>query len=132
MAFLRRLLFYAIGIGLGILIVLAFFGDRDFDYAYGPQARVKKNFRTKVVDSTTLVQPLLDLSKDSLYYRAVVDGRVAFGASAPRKEPCGEYLLDFHTPATPTKWSCRTVIPLRSCVWKRISTNPYDALVLFE
>ena len=84
MAFLRRLLFYAIGIGLGILIVLAFFGDRDFDYAHGPQARVKKNFRTKVVDSTTLVQPLLDLSKDSLYYRAVVDGRVAFGASEPQ------------------------------------------------
>ncbi|MEL0175279.1 MAG: hypothetical protein VW851_01895 [Cryomorphaceae bacterium] len=95
MAFLRRLLFYSIGIGLGILIVLAFFGDRDFDYAYGPQARVKKNFRTKVVDSTTLVQPLLDLSKDSLYYRAVVDGRVAFGASEPRKEPCGEYLVRF-------------------------------------
>ena len=40
MAFLRRLLFYILGIGLGILIVLALFGDRDFDYAYGPQARV--------------------------------------------------------------------------------------------
>ena len=95
MAFLRRLLFYAIGIGLGILIVLAFFGDRDFDYAYGPQARVKKNFRTKPVDSTSLVQPLLDMSKDSIYFQAVVNGRVAFGNSQPRKEPCGEYLLRF-------------------------------------
>lgn len=95
MAFLRRLLFYAIGIGLGILIVLAFFGDRDFDYAYGPQARVKKNFRTKPVDSTSLVQPLLDMSKDSIYFKAVVDARVAFGSSEPRKEPCGEFLLKF-------------------------------------
>ncbi|HCP41297.1 MAG TPA: hypothetical protein DIT65_05840 [Cryomorphaceae bacterium] len=95
MAFLRRLLFYAIGIGLGILIVLAFFGDRDFDYAYGPQERVKKNFRKKAVDSTTLVQPLIDLSRDSLYYRAVAEGRVAFGASDPRKEPCGEYVIRF-------------------------------------
>lgn len=95
MAFLRRLLFYAIGIGLGILIVLAFFGDRDFDYAYGPQARVKKNFRTKPVDSTSLVQPLLDMSQDSIYFNAVAKGRVAFGSSEPRKEPCGEYLLRF-------------------------------------
>ena len=95
MALLRRLLFYAIGIGLGVLIVLAFFGDRDFDYAYGPQARVKKNFRIKPVDSTSLVQPLLDMSKDSIYFQAVVNGRVAFGSSDPRKEPCGEYLLRF-------------------------------------
>ncbi len=42
MAFLRRLLFYVIGIGLGVLLVYAFFGDRDFDYAYGPKARVKR------------------------------------------------------------------------------------------
>jgi len=118
MAFLRRLLFYAIGIGLGILIVLAFFGHRigEFDYAYGPQARVKKNFRTKVVDSTTLVQPLLDLSKDSLYYRALVDGRVAFGASEPRTEPCGEYLVRFSHDSYAYKMvlqNCDTVKVLR-------------------
>lgn len=95
MAFLRRLLFYIIGIGLGILLVLAFFGDREFDYAYGPQARVKKLFRTQPLDSSSLVQPLLDLSVDSLYYRAVTEGRVAFGQSEPRKEPCGEFLLRF-------------------------------------
>lgn len=95
MAFLRRLLFYIIGIGLGILIVLAFFGDRDFDYAYGPQSRVKKNFRTKSVDSTTLNHPLLDLRQDSIYFRAVAQGRVALRKSEPRKEPCGEYLIRF-------------------------------------
>ena len=95
MAFLRRLLFYVIGIGLGILLVYAFFGDRDFDYAYGPQARVKKNFRTKVVDSTTLVHPLLDMRLDSIYYRAVAHGEIHLGARSPRKEPCGEYLYTF-------------------------------------
>ena len=47
MAFLKRLLFYILGIGLGTLIVLAFFGERDFDYAYGPNASVRKTFRTK-------------------------------------------------------------------------------------
>ena len=95
MAFLRRLLFYVIGIGLGVLLVYAFFGDRDFDYAYGPKARVKKNFRTKVVDSTTLVHPLLDMSLDSIYYWAVANGEIHLGVSAPRKEPCGEYLYTF-------------------------------------
>ena len=93
MAFLRRLLFYIIGIGLGVLIVFAFFGDRDLDYAYGPQARVKKLFRTKAVDSTTLVHEVLDLSQDSLYYRAVREGKVRFGKSDTRKEPCGEDIL---------------------------------------
>ena len=93
MAFLRRLLFYIIGIGLGVLIVTAFFGERDFDYAYGPEARVKKLFRTKAIDSTTLVHEALDLSKDSLYYQAVVIGDVLFSQSDTRKEPCGEYVL---------------------------------------
>lgn len=93
MAFLRRLLFYIIGIGLGVALVKVFFGERDLDYAYGPQARVKKIFRTKVIDSTSLVQSELDLSKDSLYYHAVVDGKIKFGESDPRKEPCGEYAL---------------------------------------
>ncbi len=95
MAFLRRLLFYVIGIGLGVLLVYAFFVDRDFDYAYGPKARVKKNFRTKVVDSTTLVHPLLDMSLDSIYYQAVANGEIHLGGSSPRKEPCGEYLYTF-------------------------------------
>ena len=83
MAFLRRLLFYIIGIGLGVLLVFAFFGDRDFDYAYGPQARVKKNFRTKVVDSTTLIQPLLDMSVDSIYFNALANGEIHLSSSEP-------------------------------------------------
>lgn len=95
LAFLRRLLFYIIGIGLGVALVKVFFGERDLDYAYGPQARVKKIFRTKVIDSTSLAQPELDLSKDSLYYHAVVDGKIKFGDSDPRKEPCGEYVLTY-------------------------------------
>ena len=95
MAFLKRLLFYILGIGLGTLIVLAFFGERDFDYAYGPNARVRKTFRTKAVDSTQMNWPELNLAKDSVYFHAVVDGRVKFGESEPRKEPCGSYTLYF-------------------------------------
>ena len=101
MAFLKRLLFYILGIGLGTLIVLAFFGDRDFDYAYGPNARVRKTFRTKIVDSTQLNCPDLNLAKDSAYYHAVVEGSVKFGESEPRKEPCGSYTLDFSWQAYP-------------------------------
>ena len=93
MAFLRRLLFYILGIGLGILIVLALFGDRDFDYAYGPQARVKKLFRTKIIDSTSLNHVVLDLSADSIYYHAVTKGRVDFSESETRKEPCVFFIM---------------------------------------
>lgn len=101
---------------MGILIVLAFFGDRDFDYAYGPQARTKKNFRTKPVDTTTLNQPLLDMSQDSIYYQAIVNGRIAFGASEPRKEPCGEYVVRFSHASYAYKMlleNCDTVRVLR-------------------
>ena len=93
MAFLRRLLFYIIGIGLGVALVTVFFGDRDYDFAYFPEARVKKKLRTTSLDSASLVQPLLDLSKDSLYYRAIVDGEIDLGKSDQRKKPCGEYAL---------------------------------------
>ena len=65
MAFLRRLLFYAIGIGLGILIVLAFFGDRDFDYAHGPQAR-QEELQNQGRGFYYAGSTVADLSKDSL------------------------------------------------------------------
>ena len=103
MAFLKRLLFYILGIGLGTLIVLAFFGERDFDYAYGPNARVRKTFRTKSVDSTQMNWPDLNLAKDSAYFHAVVEGRVNFGESEPRKEPCGSYTLYFSWEDNPYK-----------------------------
>ena len=103
MAFLKRLLFYILGIGLGTLIVLAFFGERDFDYAYGPNARVRKTFRTKSVDSTQMNWPDLNLAKDSAYFHAVVKGRVNFGESEPRKEPCGSYTLYFSCEDNPYK-----------------------------
>lgn len=103
MAFLRRLLFYILGIGLGVLLVYAFFGDRDLDYAYGPGSRVKKILRTKAVDSTSLAQPELDLSRDSLYYQAVVNSKILFGESDPRKEPCGQYVLKTSLESYPYK-----------------------------
>ncbi len=51
------------------------------------------------------------MSLDSIYYCAVANGEMAFGASEPRKEPCGEYLLDFRTPAMPTKWFLKIATP---------------------
>ena len=103
MAFLRRLLFYVIGIGLGVLLVYAFFGDRDFDYAYGPKARVKKNFRTKVVDSTTLVHPLLDMSLDSIYYQALAHGEIHLGAVPLEKNLVVNICIPFRMRVMPTK-----------------------------
>lgn len=88
---------------MGTLIVLAFFGERDFDYAYGPNARVRKTFRTKSVDSTQMNWPDLNLAQDSAYFHAVVEGRVNFGESEPRKEPCGSYTLYFSWESYPYK-----------------------------
>jgi hypothetical protein len=90
MAFLRRLLFYLIGVGLGIGLWYMFFGDRDLDFCYSPSCRTKKIFRTKTLDSNSLTHEVLDLSKDSLYYKAIVDGTLYY--TNPWKDDChGEW-----------------------------------------
>jgi len=44
---LRRFFLYLIGVGLGIIVSMFFFGDRDVDFSYLPNARTIKHLRTQ-------------------------------------------------------------------------------------
>jgi hypothetical protein len=44
---LRRFFLYLIGVGLGIIVSMFFFGDRDLDFSYLPNARTIKHLRTQ-------------------------------------------------------------------------------------
>ena len=44
---LRRFFFYLIGVGFGIVASVLFFGDRDIDFSYLPNARTVKHLRAQ-------------------------------------------------------------------------------------
>ncbi len=88
MAFVKRLFWYLIGLGIGS-IFLWFIVDKKtdgkgVDFCYLPNCRVVKDLRTANVikgqDSLKIAKLLEDASID-------------FKRSKPRKEPCKEYLF---------------------------------------
>lgn len=44
---LRRFFIYLVGVGLGIMVSLFFFGDREIDFSYFPNARTLKYLRNQ-------------------------------------------------------------------------------------
>ena len=44
---LRRIFLYLVGVGLGIAASIMFFGDRDIDFSYFPNARTVKHLRAQ-------------------------------------------------------------------------------------
>ena len=44
---LRRILLYLVGVGLGVVASMMFFGDRDIDFSYLPNARTVKHLRNQ-------------------------------------------------------------------------------------
>ncbi len=47
---LRRIFLYLVGVGLGIVASIMFFGDRDIDFSYFPNARTVKHLRAQSFD----------------------------------------------------------------------------------
>ncbi len=43
----RRIFLYLFGVGLGIIVSFLFFGDRDVDFSYLPNARTLKHLRAQ-------------------------------------------------------------------------------------
>lgn len=95
--FLRRLLFYVIGLGIGSLAVWFFMmKDRTDLPAVWPGKVVKQNIRNSVLSVDTSAQCMYDCYhlNDSLVKAFVSGGKVRFGISEPRKEPWPEYVID--------------------------------------
>lgn len=97
MSFFRKLLIYLFGVGLGLLIVIFMFGSRtDIQCSYFPNQRVLNDLRQKDSQYAPVFEAqLADFAQgDSLIVYALERGEIDFGASEPRREPCGTYAID--------------------------------------
>jgi hypothetical protein len=82
---LRRIFLYLVGVGLGIAASILFFGDRDIDFSYFPNARTVKHLRTQnfsISDKAMCQLTCLGLNESS-FEKVFKDGDldVDFGAS---------------------------------------------------
>lgn len=96
MSLVKKLAIYALGVGMGIILVYFFFGDRDIQCNYFPNDRVLYDLRKKDLrfrDGLAQKMPQVDtIVNAALHY-----GQVNFEKSEARREPCGLYLIDLET-----------------------------------
>ena len=96
MAFLRRLKFYLIGVGMGLLFVYFLFGNRtDIKCSYFPNARVLKNISEKeLVLSELAACQFQCLNNDSAAINNLLyAGKVDFKKSDTKKTSCKTYFV---------------------------------------
>ena len=81
----RRFFLYLIGVGLGVIVSIFFFGDRDIEFSYLPNARTLKHLRGQAFQFSEKALCQLDCismtesSFEHMFYDADLD--VDFGGS---------------------------------------------------
>jgi hypothetical protein len=96
-AFLHRLKFYLIGVGLGILIVMAIFKDRKFT-SWTPKNQIFKEIKENAMsmdESTNCIFTCIGLSHDTLIKQYISEGSINFGSSNVKDQKAREYLIEF-------------------------------------
>ena len=94
---LRRFFFYLIGIGFGIVASMLFFGDRDIDFSYLPNARTVKHLRAQELQFSEKAKcqlsclGLTESSFERIFKDSDLD--VDFGASDVKGQ-CRTYLIE--------------------------------------
>lgn len=98
MAFWKKLLIYLIGVGLGVLLVIFIFGDRNFTFPYFPNARVLQHLR----DNTHIISADMQAQLDAAgldtadIHQMLLKGDVDFSKSEVHNEgPCHTYWVDY-------------------------------------
>jgi len=92
----KRLVYFAIGLGIGLVFVKIIFDKKDVTFDYLPNERVLKTLRTKprIFDEKAI---LFFNQKDidtSLIESFLSDADVNFKKSKPRQKPCNFYLIE--------------------------------------
>ena len=93
----RRFFLYIIGVGLGIIVSIYFFGDRDIEFSYLPNARTLKHLRGQAFQFSEKALCQLDCismtesSFEQLFYDTDLD--VDFGGSDVGGK-CRTYLIE--------------------------------------
>ena len=97
MDFAKRLLWYFIGFGIGIIFVIIFFGNRtDISCNYFPDARVKDNIERKVINyDKATIDKLESLDLDSSKISELLkNGDVIFAKSNTELDSCKTYFIE--------------------------------------
>ena len=93
----KRILYYLIGVGIGVILLMYFVGGSgaSCDYAYGPNARVLKNIRLKEKTfSPEVLQGLKDRSLDTADLKPLYrEGDVLFSESDTKRDSCKLYAI---------------------------------------
>jgi hypothetical protein len=110
----KRFFYFLIGSGMGILMVIFLFGDRDIQCNYLPNDRVLYDLRRQQLKLASAAKTFLQEQAlpDSVWTWALERGDVDFAASQPRKKPCKIYVIDLKAPDPPlrlTVESCDSV-----------------------
>ena len=93
----RRFLLYLIGVGLGVIVSIFFFGDRDIEFSYLPNARTLKHLRGQAFQFSEKALCQLDCisiterSFEQMFYDTDLD--VDFGGS-DLDGKCRTYLIE--------------------------------------
>ena len=93
----RRFFLYLIGVGLGVIVSIFFFGDRDIEFSYLPNARTLKHLRSQAFQFSekALCQlnciSMTESSFEQIFYDTDLD--VDFGASNVGGK-CRTYLIE--------------------------------------
>jgi hypothetical protein len=92
MTFLRRLRFYGIGFGIGLLMVYAIFGTRS---CVGPNEMKMQELVFQDFEFSDKAKCKLNCMRrnEALLKVELRHFEVNYDVSSPRKEPCGEYLI---------------------------------------
>lgn len=92
-------MYYFLGMGLGIVMVYFFFGDRDIGCSYFPNDRVLSDLRKKEISlSADLQEKMDDSSQDTSGLSLALEfGKVNFGASTINDMNCNVYQLELES-----------------------------------
>ncbi|MEN8137268.1 MAG: hypothetical protein ABFR62_02440 [Bacteroidota bacterium] len=97
MDFAKRLIWYAFGVGIGIIFVIIFFGNRtNISCNYFPDARVKSNIQRKTINyNREIIDKLKNIGLDSSdISKLLKNGDVIFSKSNTKPDSCKTYFIE--------------------------------------
>jgi len=95
MSLKKRILYFAIGLFIGIVFVKIIFDKKDVSFDYLPEDRVLKTLKTKqrIFDDKALLFFQQNNIDTSLIANFLNEAEVNFSKSKQRKKPCNFYYL---------------------------------------
>lgn len=99
MNFWKRLRFYLIGVSIGVVLVLVFFGPRTMQCSYFPNSRALEEAKIYPMSFSETAQQTMDSEKiDSvfLYNEILKKSKITnFGTEEVRETPCRTYRAQY-------------------------------------